>query len=171
MGFRLRFRRSSIPALASRYEYASGPRTLALMDSIPGVRSKGFLSQRDLVVLARWKALRNAGRVARNSDSYVRTVSRFALSTRDERARIEALTLLEGVGWPMASSILHFYHRGRYPVLDFRALEALSTEVPATYDFDFWWDYVTFCRELARSTGTDMRTLDRALWQWSKENG
>jgi hypothetical protein len=38
------------------------------------------------------------------------------------------------------------------------------------YDFDLWWCYVCTCREIAAQAGVDMRTLDRALWQYSKEN-
>lgn len=69
-----------------------------------------------------------------------------------------------------ASVILHLYHRERYPILDFRALWSLSVDVPAFYRFPFWWGYVEYCRELAERTGMDMRTLDRALWQYSREN-
>jgi hypothetical protein len=29
--------------------------------------------------------------------------------------------------------------------------------------------YVGICRRLASQAGVQMRTLDRALWQWSKE--
>ena len=33
------------------------------------------------------------------------------LNEKEERLRIEILTLLDGVGWPTASVILHFYHK------------------------------------------------------------
>jgi hypothetical protein len=36
-------------------------------------------------------------------------------------------------------------------------------EVPNQYNFDFWWAYVRFCREIADMNRIDMRTLDRAL--------
>jgi hypothetical protein len=32
-----------------------------------------------------------------------------------------------------------------------------------------WLGYVDACRSLATTEEVDMRTLDRALWQWSKE--
>jgi hypothetical protein len=38
------------------------------------------------------------------------------------------------------------------------------------YEFSFWWEYTQFCRKLAAEAGVSMRTLDRALWQYSKEN-
>ena len=90
---------------------------------------------------------------------------------RELQARIESLTILDGVGWPTASCIFHFFHRDDYPILDVRALESLSVEMAKPITFEFWWRYVEYCRKLAQKAGTDMRTLDRALWQWSKEKG
>ena len=74
------------------------------------------------------------------------------------------------MSWPTASVILHLFHRDPYPILDYRALWSVSLEVPGQYTFSFWWSYVEFCRSLAASAELDMRTLDRALWQFSKEN-
>jgi hypothetical protein len=59
----------------------------------------------------------------------------------------------------------------RYPILDYRALGSLvHDKPPAVYTFDFWWEYVQFCRRLAAELGCSMRVLGRALWQFSKEN-
>jgi hypothetical protein len=70
----------------------------------------------------------------------------------------------------MASVILHFFHENPYPILDYRAIWSVGAQVPKQYSFDTWWPYVEFCRKLARQNGVDMRTLDQALWQYSKEN-
>ena len=70
----------------------------------------------------------------------------------------------------MASVILHFRFDNTYPILDFRALWSLGIEERNKYDFELWWAYVLCCRKLARRAGVSMRTLDRALWQYSKEN-
>jgi hypothetical protein len=78
--------------------------------------------------------------------------------------------LLDGVSWPTASVILHFCHPEPYPVLDYRALWAVGVDAPSAYTFELWWGYVQICREIARETGMDMRELDRALWQYAKEN-
>jgi hypothetical protein len=89
-----------------------------------------------------------------------------------ERLQIEVLRLLKGVEWPVASVLLHWGHRDQYPVLDFRALWSLGierNEIPP-YDFDFWWDYVRYCRKVSDRTRICMRILDRALWQYSKEH-
>ena len=94
----------------------------------------------------------------------------MAFAATEERSRIELLTLLDGVSWPTASVILHLFHQDRYPLLDFRALWSIGLDVPSQYSFAFWWSYVEFCREVAQRNAIDMRTLDRALWQYSKEN-
>ena len=104
-----------------------------------------------------------------NHPQYVREITTIALQAVSERARIETLTLLDGVAWPTASVILHFFHRDRYPILDFRAVWSVGLEPPAQYGFEFWWQYVVCCRALAKKCRVDMRTLDRALWQYSKE--
>jgi hypothetical protein len=133
----------------------------------PEVQSAGFLTKEQLQILAKWKSARSAPRVLRNSEAYVREITGFALSARDERARIEALTVLDGVLWPTASVVLHLFHAESYPILDFRALWSVSEKVPVKYNFPFWWRYVSFCRKLAEQHGVSMRVLDRALWQYS----
>lgn len=132
-------------------------------------RARGYLGRNELVTLAGWKSTRIKHHAAANDEAFVRDVTGLALSTSNERLRIESLTLLRGVGWPMGSVILHFCHSDRYPILDFRALWSLGEGVPHRgYDFSFWHRYVETCRKLAGRGGVDMRTLDRALWGYSK---
>ena len=78
--------------------------------------------------------------------------------------------MLDGVGWPTASVLLHFGHAEPYPILDYRALWSCGVpRPPSQYSFGLWWPYTRFCREITRRYGISMRTLDRALWQYSKE--
>ena len=57
-----------------------------------------------------------------------------------------------------------------FPIIDFRALWSLSLEAPPSYNYDFWLHYTQHCREQAGRAGVRMRTLDRALWQYSQEH-
>ncbi len=132
--------------------------------------NRGWITKGDLRTIARWKALRSAGYMESNPEEYVREITGFGLNAATERARFEVLTALDGVQWPTAFVILHFFHRDPCPIIDFRVFWSVSMPVPAQYTFDFWWPYVQFCRDLSKSTALDMRTLDRALWQYSKEN-
>lgn len=165
---KLRFRESQIRQWAERYAYSQlESRLLALRTK---VQSAGYLTMANLRLLARWKSPRNTSRIEQNSEGFVADVTRFALCARDERARIEALTILDGVKWPTASVVLHIFHTDQYPILDFRALWAVGVKVPSQYTFEDWWPYTQYCRKLAERNGVTMRTLDRALWQFSKAN-
>lgn len=168
MFYTLRCKADMIAAYAQNYDTFMDEVDIALYAQ--QIQARGCLKKEDLERVAKWKAPRSAGHVRKNHEEYVRAVTSLALHTANERLRIEALTLLDGVGWPTASVILHFYHPERYPILDFRTLWSLSLEVPSQYTFEFWWDYTLICRSLATENHIDMRTLDKALWQYSKEN-
>lgn len=164
----LRFSLRETSNIADRYGYSDSDASLSALK--PAVIRRGHLYLAELQQVAQWKSPRSAGYVRKNSDEYVAEITGFALAARNERSRIESLTLLHGVGWPTASVILHFFHDEPYPILDYRAVWSVSMETLRQYSFDFWMRYVTFCRELATSAGVDMRTLDRALWQYAKEH-
>jgi hypothetical protein len=168
MKMKLRFPVNHIAHWAEQYDYQVQETDLNQL--VPQVTKCGFITLDQLRIVAKWKSPRSAGHVDNNSDEYVKAITGFALKTNNERARIEVLTILDGVSWPTASVILHFFHIEKYPVLDFRALWSVGMELPSQYDFEFWWNYVVFCRGLADRTSHDMRTLDRALWAYSKQN-
>jgi hypothetical protein len=167
MIFHLQFPATEIPALAQRFGYP-GDET-QLYDLRAGITERCFLTLEELKIVCRWKTARSQSRVAKNTAFDVEAITKVCFSTENERLRIGSLLLLEGVQYPTASVILHFFHPDPYPILDVRALEALGISKPPVYDFGFWFQYVAFTRQLAIDNGVDMRTLDKALWQWSKE--
>lgn len=164
----LKFGKTEIITIADRYEYPLSESDLMALK--PVILERGYLLKPELEKIAYWKAPRSSGHVAKNSEDYVREITSFSFASSTERARIEILTCLDGVQWPTASVILHLFHQDKYPILDFRALWSSSLAVPNQYHFDYWWSYVGFCRSISEETHVDMRTLDRALWQYSKEN-
>jgi hypothetical protein len=166
--FKLRFPGSQILRWAELYSY---PGEGKIVDDLsPRVRTRGYLTRAEFLDLCRWKTPRSQPRCATNSSAQVREATQIALATADERAKIYVLRTLAGVEWPTASVILHFCDRRPYPILDYRALWSLGFAKPPVYTFDFWWAYTEFARRLAESTRHDMRTVDRALWQFSKEH-
>ena len=116
-----------------------------------------------------WKTVRSRPKVAANTEAAVVDATRRALSAGDEATRIGALLELEGVGVPTASTLLYFAFPDDYPIVDIRALESLGVKPRSTYPVSFWLEYLGACRELARTAGVSLRTLDKALWQYSKE--
>lgn len=165
--FKLRFPESDIEKWSSRYNYPPDP--IIEDEIIPRVKEAGYLTKSDFLTLCRWKTPRSQPRCASNSEEFIEAVSRVALSTPNERLRIEIWTLLNGVNWPTASTLLFWLHTKEYPILDFRALWSLGYVKPPRYDFAFWSDYVNFCRSTASKCGVSVRTLDQALWQYSSE--
>lgn len=137
----------------------------------PPVRARGFLTSSELEIVCKWKSARPLPLVRSNSAPEVEEVTKWSLATSSERLRVESLLLLRGVSWPMASVILHWFHAEPYPILDVRALWSLDTAMPADYSFPFWLQYVSQCRGLSHSLELPMRTIDRALWQYSKDSG
>jgi hypothetical protein len=116
-----------------------------------------------------WKTVRSRPKVAANASAAVVDATRRALAADDEATRIAALLELEGVGVPTASTLLYFAFPDDYPILDVRALESLGVKARSTYPVSFWLEYLETCRELSRRAGVSIRTLDKALWQHSKE--
>ena len=66
-------------------------------------------------------------KVGRNDAATIEDATRRALASAEERERMEALIVLEGVGVPTASTLLHFAFPDDYPILDVRALESLGS--------------------------------------------
>jgi hypothetical protein len=175
MKYELRFDDRKIAELARRYTSTQKEKEREIEDRIehtigPYTRKKGFYSKGDFLELCKWKSVRTRARCELNDHEFLHEVTSVALTTPNERLRIEILRLLSGVDWPTASVLLHFGHIEPYPILDVRALWSLSISGPSVYDFSFWDGYVQICRNIARDMGISMRTLDRALWQFSKES-
>jgi hypothetical protein len=70
----------------------------------------------------------------------------------------------------MASAILRTIRPENYTVIDVRALESLGvSKTDGSVN-----DYLSICGRAVSWRASAMlvyETLDRALWQWSKENG
>ncbi len=175
----LKFPVSEIQTWYLRYFKESRPVDLvheARIETVTALEvcARGWYTKAELVEVCRWKNPRSQARVGQNPESFIQSVTASALSTSDERLRIEVLTLLEGVSWPAASLLLHFGIPNLYPVLDSRSLWSLSIDNPPVsaqyFQYEFWWEYTQTCRNLAKEAGVSMRSLDRALWQYARVN-
>ncbi len=172
---KLRFPESKIQQWAEHYK-PTGDKARwenELIEIIkPKVKQHGYLELNELETLVKWKSERRKALVKDNCDSDVKHITKCAFLVRGKRPRIEILTCLRGVAYPIASAILHFFHEDPYPILDVRALWSVGFEEEEinrlSYSFKFWKEYMRFCRNVASRNGIkDMRTLDRALWQYS----
>lgn len=137
---------------------------------VPEVRRSGFLTKDQLHEISIWKAPRSSVNTLKNEEEFVREITKFSFKTPNMQAAIESLTVLNGVSWPTASVILHFFHAEPFPILDFRALWSVQENVPKQYSYFFWNNFTLYCRTLINDSKLSMRDLDRALWRYSKEN-
>jgi hypothetical protein len=156
-----------IPKWARLYNYPGEAELIA--GPVAAARRRGYLDKDTFMQIGDWKSPRPRPLRALNAPALVEEVTRLALSpATSPRQAIEELLRL-GVRWPTASVILHLCHTDPYPILDYRALWSLSTDVP-NYKYAFWEAYTVFTRSMAIRASVDMRTLDRALWKYSELN-
>lgn len=107
--------------------------------------------------------------MASNSAAAIRSATRRAFEAEDLADQVGHLLVLAGVGLPTASVLMHFAFPEAFPILDVRALESLGVGGHPSHTPAFWADYVAACRTIAAQRGISLRTLDKALWQHSKD--
>jgi len=164
--FELQFPPGEIEELARRFPSSDESR-LAVVGT--AVRRRGHYTRAEFVEVCAWKTPRSRPKVAANSQATVIDATRRALAAADETTRIAALLELSGVGVPTASTLLYVAFPDDYPILDVRALESLGVKPRSSYPVSFWLAYLDACRTLAARHGVSLRTLDKALWERSKE--
>jgi hypothetical protein len=164
--FTLRFPARMIPGLAAanqdddRKAFEAGLRIAA------GSRRRG-----DFAIIVEWKTRgRGRSRPARNGDAEIADALDLAVAARTERSSIAVLTGLSGVEVPVASAVMTAVDPERFTIIDFRALWSLGVERRTYYSIGFYLDYLAACRRIAAAADTDLRTLDKALWQYSRKH-
>jgi len=168
-GFKLRIPERDIAEWATRFP-DDGSSEAILAHMRPLILARGHLTRPEFLQLCEWKSARTKPRCRKNTARKIEILTRAAFAATDEALKIDLIRLLEGVEWPTASTILHFCDARPYPILDYRALWSLGYAKPPRYTMEFWLAYVAFTRDLAGRAGLPIRTVDKALWQYSKEN-
>jgi hypothetical protein len=164
--FKLQFPPDQIDALASRFPDTDDAR---YRTAGAAARTRGHYTRGEFIAVCRWKTPRSAPKVAANKARSVVEQTGRAFAASDEGQRMEALLELTGVGVPTASTVLFFAFPDDYPILDVRALESLGVKPRSQYPISFWLGYLETCRDLAFRHEVHIRTLDKALWQHSRE--
>lgn len=163
--FRLKFNPTRIPKLVNDYNPSDD---LTALKAGKAIRS-GAYTLRDVEEIFRWKTKgRGISRLCSNTEAEIRDALTLATAAKTERAAMSVLRGLQGVDTPVASAFLMAIDPKRYTVIDFRALEALGYE-GGDRSVNLYLNYLNTCRELAKKHKVSLRDLDRALWQWSRE--
>ena len=179
--FQLQPSEAELQQLAEQYWQKSGEKERELekvaFEAGEAIRN-GDYSLANLEAIVRWKSERAVQYLIGNSNEKIRRALAVAASPESTtEAAVKALLDLHGVDISVASAILAAIFPERYTVLDYRALEALGH---ARHDVRFYEEYLAFCKRLAESNivkpqsdlpgPTPLRTLDRALWEWSRSH-
>jgi len=134
------------------------------------LKKQRYLRREDLIRIGNWKSARAKRHYENeeNDDLTVREITYFSFNAKSEKARIKSLLVLKGVSWAVASVILHFAFPSKYAIWDFRVMESLGWE--NRYDFNSWEKYCNRIREISKKYNLSVRTVEKALWKYSKEN-
>ena len=131
----LQFPPSKVAEYAEAYTYADDAEVGAAGRRI----AVGECTRENLAIIFEWKTKgRGRSRLARNSTSEIALALRTAAAAKDERAAVEALTSLSGIGVPVASAILAAIDPRAYTIIDFRALHALGVRLSAPPSIGFY---------------------------------
>src|SRR5262249_38078716 len=159
-----------LAALVRRELSDEEPETAALIRALRPVRARGAFTRAEFLAMCRWKTPRSAPQCARNRAAVIARVSSAVLATRDERARMERLLGLRGVGVPSASAILTLVDPRRYGVLDIRAWQLLFESgcvrtKPSGVGFGVahWLEYLGVLRALSAALGVSVRRVALTL--------
>ena len=178
--FQLQPSEAELQELADEYWQQAGDRERqqekAAFEAGEAIR-KGEYTLANLEAIVRWQAECAVPYLITNSNENIRKALAVAAAPKTPTGdAVKALLDLQGIDIPLASAILAAIFPERYTVLDFRALEALGH---ARHDVQFYEEYLAFCKRLAESNivkpqselpgATPLRTLDRALWEWSRK--
>jgi hypothetical protein len=179
--FQLQPAEAELQDLAEQYWQTSGEKEheleKAAFEAGDAIRN-GDYSLANLEAIVRWKSERAVQVLIGNSNEKIRRALALAASPESTtEIAVNALTELHGIDIVLASAVLAAIFPERYTVLDFRTLEALGH---ARHDIRFYEEYLAFCKRLAESNivtpqselpaPTPLRTIDRALWEWSRSH-
>jgi hypothetical protein len=173
--------RAFVDEWAARYDYGDQGDEVRLKAWLQTQFREGrpYLDKAHFVEIARWKSPRPLRHYQSNDDGLVQEVTALALAARREDLRLRLLTLLDGVGVPVASTILHFAFPDKYPIMDVRAVTTLTRlglwtdPDPAQPGFtgfsvEHWQLYIRLMRDHAGKLGVTLRELDKALWKYDE---
>ncbi|QCP05004.1 hypothetical protein [Brevibacterium sp. CS2] len=162
--------RTFVETYAPRYEVTDLEKRVLTKDG-PKARKKGKMKRKSFLRVGEWKGLAVLNRLELHPKDEVAFITEIAIdSDTPDRFRVDILRTLDGVGVPLASSLLSAVYPDRFAILDARAVSALhatghlSSENPARIEYR---DYLAVITELADSTGCSPQEIYRALYAWS----
>ena len=166
--------KSKIEYWANKYNVANDT---CIETLVPEVEKRGYLTKCELIEVTKWvlqntkggRRKRTLDYVDKNRPDNVEEFTRNAFLLTNDNDSIRCLARLVGVGWAIASTILHWFHEYPYPTWTPHAKWAVQIDED-TFNSTRWQNYVNYCRTKAEKYEVPMRTLDRAFRACGKAN-
>lgn len=166
--------KSKIEYWANKYNVANDT---CIETLVPEVENRRYLTKCELIEVSKWvlqntkggRRQRTLDYVDENRPDNVEEFTRDAFLLTNDNDSIRCLDRLDGVGWAIASTILHWFHEYPYPTWTPHAKWAVQID-ENTFNSTRWQNYVNYCRTKAEKYEVSMRTLDRAFRACGKAN-
>ena len=176
---RLKLPKSCLEALAGRFSYDGG-------DLLPEVENlyqkQGYLTHAQACDLRKWKTARH-WKTFRDGNSDVCVQLRTSLAAMAAEQHLNhpdfaawILTRMSGIGIATASPFLTAWNSNEFGIIDVRVWHALHTLTDAerfkekTLQLNDFRLYILLLRRWRDLEGVSPRLIDKALWQFDKEN-
>ncbi|NLR58159.1 hypothetical protein HGH93_08625 [Chitinophaga polysaccharea] len=155
-------------------QYKEPEQIKTLFNKLANIKNVGYLTKSQLISILRIKSGRPLNHYQKNTEYNTRLTTELAFATNNDRLKMHILTSLYGVRYPAASTILMFYDRNRFPIIDIRAwkqlhrLELVSTN-PGGINFrlEECEEYFKVIRGIAKEYGCTARAVEKRLYDYS----
>ncbi|MFN3174529.1 MAG: hypothetical protein ACE362_08395 [Phaeodactylibacter xiamenensis] len=162
--------------LKDAYSTTTTQGLLSMIESIKQERDPFFLTLAELDQIFRWKLRGQYGRqqsqrsLITNENARLITQTTFSFTNASEsleiKSKILILTVLPGVGVPVASAILAMVFPESYGVIDTRNWKVLYGEDKNYFTHNDYILYLTDLRALAHKWSFTVQQIDLALWKY-----
>ena len=138
-------------------------------DMVANFRNKTFLTKSELLRIAKWKLRRvwfpkHRKEIESNPDSIIEKTTQRAIKEADDKKRIEILTALNGIGIPVASSVLTVLYPKEYAVFDINGWYALYDEEKKSFSLEDFIRYTQDVRGICKNQDLTAREVDKGIF-------
>lgn len=153
------------------------------------LQKRGYLLKPEFVSIGIWKTRRQRMRYEANPSDKIKNITSRAMRASEDQEKVKILVKLNGVGIPVASTILTVIYPTKYCVIDYRTwrtikwLEGkidLSSYRGYSKFLDSYRNYGTLksylyflktVRKIAKESNMIPRQVEMALWKFDEKGG
>jgi thermostable 8-oxoguanine DNA glycosylase len=143
-----------------------------LLDYGKQAKKRGYYKRGEFMRICLWKSSRQKRKYKSNSEKKIKDITKEAFLLIDERARMEKLCKLKGVGIPVASALLTFHSINKYALIDVRCIKELQTQNLISWScitYNSWVNYIQLLQRLSKGLKITPRKFEKGLFAYHRE--